>query len=65
MGNTSHLSGNGAANSHKANMPPKKTAKVSLRFLILIVPYGWEYEAVCAVCGDCMWGKLDGNYWCG
>lgn len=26
-------------------------AKVSLRFLILVVPYGWEYEAACRLRG--------------
>ena len=37
-GYTPHWSGNDVASSHKANMPPKNMAKVSLMFLMVTVP---------------------------
>lgn len=36
-GYTPHWSGNDVASNHKANMPPKNMAKVSLMFLMVMV----------------------------
>lgn len=35
-GYTPSFSGNGVANSHKANMPPKNMAKVNLMFFMVV-----------------------------
>ena len=45
-GNTPHLSGNGVANSHKADMPTKKANKVNLIFFMVVFFVKLKYKTV-------------------